>query len=405
VWPPAPWGHWSKTLLDSHYDIIVVGAGPAGSMAAMHAARGGAKTLLLEKHEQVGLPVCCAEGITTAGLESVIKPRPDWISTTIRGARLEGPSGMALTFLHPNAGYVLNREVFDAGLAQMAVDAGVDLATSSPVVGVNHDGEYKIKSVFISSETGRTEIFSRIVIAADGVESRVAYMAGIDTTVALDDIDSACQYVVKNAEVDSGIINIIIGNEIAPGGYAWVFPKSNDTANIGLAVCPSKANGKTARDYLNLFIAERFPASERIKTVMGVLPTYNRNLPLVYGNLMLIGDAARLLDSLSGAGISNALLSGSIAGKVAAACLKGEGDIKDYATEFMSLKRRELYAYKLFRSMFVKTSDNEFEDILKSIDGLFPIKKVRAVNVPDIIFKLIFRNPGLMKMARYLIAK
>ena len=94
-----------------------------------------------------------------------------------------------------------------------------------------------------------------------------------------------------------------------------------------------------------------------------------------------------------------------IAGKTAAAYLLEQAELADYPREFMRQKRRELYAYKLFRSMFVRTSDEEFEEILKSIDSFFPQKKVRAVDVPDIIFKLIFRNPGLLRLARHLIAK
>ncbi|HBY99805.1 MAG TPA: hypothetical protein DEO84_00660 [candidate division Zixibacteria bacterium] len=391
--------------MDSAYDIIVVGAGPAGSMAALSAARGGAKTLLLEKHDKIGLPVCCAEGVTTNGLERAISPRPEWIASTIEGARIEGPAGTNLTFLHPKAGYILKREVFDAGLAQLAVDSGATLATSSPVIGIKQSGKDTIESVIVSTPGGRREVNCRVVIAADGVESRVAFMAGIDTTTALEDIDSAYQYLVSNVSVENGIVSLIIGNKIAPGGYAWVFPKSNDTANIGLAVCPSRANGKTAQAYLDRFMAERYPGFAPIRTVMGVVPAFNRNLPLLKGNLMLVGDAARAVDSLSGAGISNSLVSGQIAGKTAAAYLSEQAELSDYPREFNRQKRRELYAYRLFRSMFVRTSDEEFEEILKSIDSFFPQKKVQAVDVPDIIFKLIFRNPGLLRLARHLIAK
>jgi digeranylgeranylglycerophospholipid reductase len=391
--------------MDSHYDVIIVGAGPAGSAAAMSAARDGAKTLLLEKHEKVGLPVCCAEGITTSGLEDIIKPRPEWIASTIEGASIEGPRGTILTFLHPAAGYVLNRDIFDSGLAQIAIEAGAELATSSPVIGVNHRGKNLIDSVIISDGPGRREIKGQVIIAADGVESRLAYMAGIDTTIPLEDIDTACQYFAGNITLEPGIIQIIIGNEIAPGGYAWLFPKSKDTANIGLAVCTSMANGKNAKEYLDCLMAERHPDYKRLGTIMGAVPAFNRNLPLQSGNLLLTGDAARLVDSLSGAGIANALLSGSIAGKTAAAYVAGQGQLDDYPKEFFKLKKRELYAYKLFRSIFVKTTDEEFEKIITEIDELLPQKKVRDVNVPDIIFKLIFRNPGLLKMARHLIAK
>ena len=391
--------------MDRSYDVIVIGAGPAGSLAALKAAEGGAKTLLLEKHEKVGLPVCCAEGITTAGLSQVIEPRPEWITATIEGANIVGPSGTKLTFHHPQAGYILNREIFDADLARLAVEAGAELAVSSPVVGLKLCGNEEIESVMIAHTKERIEVKARVFIAADGVESRVAYMAGIDTTIDLENIDSACQYIVTDIKTEVGMISLLIGNEIAPGGYAWVFPKSDTTANIGLAICPLCSNGKTAKSYLDQFMAERYPRYRRIKTVMGTVPAFDRNLPLVRGNLMLVGDAARVLDSLSGAGISNALISGSIAGKTAAGFVAGRAMLDSYPREFWKLKKRELYAYKLFRSIFIKTSDNEFEEILRSLDSFFPVKKVRDVNLPDIIFKLIFRNPSLLTMARYLIAK
>jgi digeranylgeranylglycerophospholipid reductase len=391
--------------MDKSYDLIVVGAGPAGAMAAKCAAEGGAKTLLLEKHSRVGLPVCCAEGITTTGLGRVISPRPQWISSTIEGACIIGPSGFKLTLIHPQAGYVLNRDIFDAELVRLAVESGAELAVLSPAVGLKLSGGDGISSVIIESAGQRLAVMARAVIAADGIESRIAYMAGINTTISLDDIDSACQYLVGDIEIENGIISIFIGNELAPGGYAWVFPKSSHTANIGLALCPSRSGGKIAREYLDSFLAKHYPVHRRIKTFMGVVPAFQRSLPLVRGNLMLVGDAARVVDSLSGAGISNALISGSIAGKVAAAWLANQADLEDYPREFFKLKRRELYAYKLFRSMFIKTTDDEFEKILKNLDAFFPQKKVQAVDVPDIIFKLIFRNPGLLKMARYLIAK
>ena len=379
--------------------------GPAGAMAAKCAAENGASTLLLEKHERVGLPVCCAEGITTVGLERVIKPRPEWIASYIAGASLIGPSGAKITLLHPRAGYVLDRERFDSGLASLAVEAGAELLVSSPVVGLKCQQTGTIESVTIARGNERRELRCRLVIAADGVESRVAHMAGIDTTVELENITSACQYLADDIDIEPGIVSITIGNEIAPGGYAWVFPKSAHSANIGLSVCPTRVSGRTAKDYLDRFMASRFPHFNRVRTVMGTIPAFKRGICLVKGNLMLVGDAARLFDSLTGAGISNALLSGSIAGKTAAAWLGGKAALDDYPAEFWKLKKRELNSYRLFRSIFVKTSDAEFEDILETLDSFYPQKNIRDVNVPDVIFRLIFRNPGLLRMARYLIAK
>lgn len=389
--------------MENSYDVIVVGAGPAGSMAALEAARGGARTLLLEKHERIGQPVCCAEAITTQGLERVIKPDPEWIAVRIEGASIEGPYGTKLAFYHEDAGYVLYRDVFDAALALKASGVGVDVVTRSPVIGIRREGDI-IQGVIVADDGEKREIRARIVIAADGVESRVAHLSGMNTYIDLNNVDTACQYLVDEIELDEMLIGVVIGNEIAPGGYAWVFPKSRNSANIGVAVCPARTNGTRARHYLDKFISARYPACRRLRTTMGAVPAFDKTLPLLQGNLMLVGDAGRLLDSLSGAGISNALISGSIAGRVAASYLRNEAGLEDYPAEFKKLKSRELYAYKLFRSIFVNASDDEFEQIISALDDFFPQKNIRNVDIPDIIFKLIFKKPGLLKLARYLLS-
>lgn len=390
--------------MDNFYDVIVVGAGPAGSMAAMEASKEGAKTLLLEKHPEIGRPICCAEGITAFGLERVIKPRPEWISTRVVGAVIEGPSGAKLTFYHQGAGYVLNRDTFDAGLAQLASDSGAQIEVSAPAVSLKLKGE-NIESVTVNQNGATREIGARIVVAADGVESRIAHFAGLDTHTDPWGIDTACQYLIEGLEFKEMLIALVVGNEVAPGGYAWIFPKSEKSANVGVAISPARSNGENARVFLDRFIKDRYPECRKVGIMMGGTPIFDKGLPLVKGNLMVVGDAARVLDSLSGAGISNAMLSGSIAGSVAAKSLRQEARLIDYQVEFMKLKSRELNAYKLFRTMLVRASDDEFEQVIHALDDFFPEKKVQDIDVPDIILKLIFRNPGLFKLARYLVTK
>jgi digeranylgeranylglycerophospholipid reductase len=339
------------------------------------------------------------------GLERVIKARPEWISSKIEGARFIGPSGKSVTVMHPEAGFVLDRSIFDPDLAELAGSAGAEVATCAPVVDLEMNQDGSIICLVVDNRGSKTEIAGKVIIAADGVESRVAQMAGIDTTTNLQDIDSACQYLAGDIDIEEGIISLFIGNSIVPGGYAWVFPKSKNSANIGLAICPPKADNKTAKEYLDLFMTEHFPRYKRLKTMMGIVPAFNPRIPLVKGNLMLAGDAARVLDSLSGAGISNALISGSIAGETAAAFLTNATELREYPRQFMKLKSRELYAYKLIRSLFVKVLDSDFDRVIDAIDDYFPEKKIRNIDVPDTIFKLVLRNPGLLGLARYLITQ
>ncbi len=353
------------------YDVIVIGAGPAGSMAARYAAEGGAKTLLLEKHESIGLPVCCAEGITDAGLRNYVEPRPEWIATYISRASLVGPSGKTITVTHENAGFILHRDKFDNYLTQMAKDSGAEVETYSPVVSLNIRDQI-IKSVVVENSSHRVEYEADIFIAADGVESRIAMMAGIATNAELTQIDTTCQYYADNLTIDDDKVDIYIGNNIAPGGYIWVFPKSATSANIGAAIWPPRLDGKFAKNYLDDFIDNHFPGHKKVRLTMGGLPEFKSDIPRVQGNLMLIGDAARILDSLSGAGISNAMISGKIAGETAAKSLGNIPNLREYFKEFMKLKSKELHAYKVLKSLLVKATDNDFNIIVDALDDLFP---------------------------------
>lgn len=388
-------------ITDKSYDIIVVGAGPAGSLAALKAVQGGARVLLLEKHPKIGVPVCCAEGVTTFGIERVIKPWDEWISTTIEGASVTSPSGKTLTITHPHAGYVLDREKFDAGLAKLAGDFGADIHCASPVVGLKMLRNGRIEGVFAEHEGNTLELDAKVVIAADGVESEIAALAGVARNYRPRDVFSACQYLAEDiGGLNSNVIQIHLGNEIAPGGYAWVFPKGNGRANIGIAIGADKGKGRTARDYLDTFIRLYYPNIVCKAVVMGVVPAFNSGMPLVKGNLMIAGDAARLVDSLSGAGISNALLSGSIAGATAAGYIRGQGRFSDYPRRFMRQKRRELYTYKALRKIYVRASDRELERLVEAVERFLPDKKIQALNIPGMACKFLFKNPGLFGLRR-----
>ena len=391
--------------MNESYDVVVIGAGPAGCLAATEAAWAGMKTLLLEKHSEIGRPVCCAGGISVVGLERVVKPEEDWISARIDGATVVAPSGGAATLYYPRAGYILYRDRFDRGLSRRAVEAGADLLNPAPVTALNMENGDLIRSVSVEHDGSKLEIAARIFIAADGVESRVAAMAGMETVLNMNNVDSGCQYLLDGLAIDDDRIVVYLGNEIAPGGYAWVFPRSRASAHVGLAIMPGRSDGAHSRKYLDSFVAEHFPRGRRVETMMGAIPVFQPGFRLLKGNLMVVGDAARLIDSLSGAGISCALLSGSIAGRTAARWLVKKGSLSDYPREFMRLKRRELYAFKILRAIFVKSRDIDFEQVIRALQRLFPDGNLDSMNIPELAFKLILKNPRLLWMARYLAAR
>jgi len=200
------------------YDIIVTGAGPAGIMAAWHAAKGGAKVLLLEKNREIGVPVRCAEGVEKLALENLIgyPAKPWWVATAVDTYCIYAPDGRPISLNFENAGYILNRNNFEFDLAGKAVEAGARLITSAEVGGVLKTDGGIVSGVSVNFGGEKMEVQGRIVIAADGVESRVARFAGIESVVAVKDIASCAQYTITGLEIDPHTCHFY---------FSWNLPK------------------------------------------------------------------------------------------------------------------------------------------------------------------------------------
>ncbi|MBR9976442.1 MAG: NAD(P)/FAD-dependent oxidoreductase, partial [Bacteroidetes bacterium] len=196
------------------YDVVVVGAGPAGSTCARYASARGASVLLLEKDRDVGMPVRCGEAVSNRSLEKIVDIDPRWIAATIKRFRLISPSGHMIEPDLGGHGYVLERRIFDYDLARLAAEAGVDVRTKSYVDGLlpadggdvvrampsAHDaastGAWKGVSLLWKGEPRTVE--ARVIVGADGVESRVGKWAGIDTTTHLRDMETCAQMTLTN---------------------------------------------------------------------------------------------------------------------------------------------------------------------------------------------------------------
>ncbi len=122
--------------MKNEYDIIVVGAGPAGSIASKFAAEQGASVLMLEKDRDVGYPVRCGEAVSMAGLEEFIKPDPKWIATEISQFTFISPDKTVIDVPFEGKGCILERKIFDYELANQAAKVGTDILTRAYVNGL-----------------------------------------------------------------------------------------------------------------------------------------------------------------------------------------------------------------------------------------------------------------------------
>ncbi len=328
--------------LKERYQVVVVGAGPAGSVAAWEAARLGLSVLLIEKRQEIGAPVRCAEGLTPGALDGFLDADPSWVNARICRAKIvivrEGRDSEWHSDIPPETeaasgvGYVIERRVFDRVLAEKATAAGARVVLKTAATGLlQEDG--RVVGVATRGPRGLGEIGAEIVIGADGVESRVGIWAGLDTTLPLADLMSCAQFLLAGIEIDPECTYYYLDPELAPGGYVWVFPKGEGRANVGLGI-QANLMSEAPSDLLTRFVeGRRFLAQgSPVTMVAGGVPVALPPAHLVGNGCMLVGDAARQVDPLTGGGIANGMRAGHMAARVAAEAIAA-GDVGQAALQ------------------------------------------------------------------------
>ena len=293
------------------YDAIVVGAGPAGGMAARQLAGAGYRTLVLDKKKIVGEPVQCAEGVSRFGLESNgVRARDEWVAQDIRGALCIVPDGtdFVITDL---PGYAIDRAAFDRWLVAGAVGDGAALRTSTRVTAVERrDDGWRIRA-------GGEAFEGRILLAADGPTSFLAKSLGL---VLNQEVIRAYEYRFPRAAVElthPDCFLLYIGARY-DGGYAWIFPKG-DAVNVG-------AGGHIdAHEATVAFCRERgIDPDRRERILAGTIPYRYDLRAFSLPGFAVAGDAAGVTNPMNGAGIHPGLFSGRLAGEFAVAALQAE---------------------------------------------------------------------------------
>src|SRR5213594_1587715 len=398
--PPAPLER-SPWLSMPDVDVLVVGAGPAGAVAAWHAKQAAPEldVVLLERDRAVGAPVRCAEGVGDAGLREFATPEgADWVSRRITDVIFEAPDDTQVVLANSGLGWVLDRTRFDAHLAAEAAAAGVQVLVGAEATGMsrNGDGRWHVRV----KERGRDELYrARIVIGADGVETMVGRWAGLDTRVPARDMESCAQYVLQGIDFNPDAIYLQFSNAIAPGGYAWIFPKAVGVANVGLGLVALKTNGRNARQYLDSWVARRFPSAARTSYTVGGVIVHTTIKKTYADGVLVAGDAAQMLNPHSGGGITNAMKAGRLAGRTAADAIcagdTGERRLAAYHTAWMELLGEDHLKYYRIKQALEGVDDASFNKLARTVNNIAPDKRT----IGRVFAHALIKHPQLIPVA------
>ena len=381
--------------MNSAYDVVVIGAGPAGSIAARTTAQAGLATLLIEKRQEIGSPVRCGEAVGRDTVEKFIPLDPKWIAAEIDCFSVSNPQGDCVVLPPLERTLVLERKIFDRELAHAAARASADVIVKARATGLIRNGD-GIQGVKMVVQGVPREVRAKVVIAADGTESQSARWAGLKSIPQLKDYYTAAQYLMTDIDMNERICQYHVGWSIAPGGYGWVFPKGSRQANIGLVMWVDPKEKKTAIQYLNEFIAARFPGKSILAQVVGGIPITNVLPEMVTDGFMVVGDAAHQSDPLTAGGITNSMQGGLFAAEVVAEGIR-KGDVsakllKKYEArwdaEFGKLYRR---LYRI-RHAFLKVPEDKVSRMIAEAAKL----NTHKMSLKDIFTIVLKTHPQLL---------
>jgi digeranylgeranylglycerophospholipid reductase len=393
-------------------DVIVVGGGPAGCFSALHAARLGARVTVFEEHGTIGTPVHCTGHVSLAGLERLRLDLPREIfENEIRAASFYSPSGYAFSVRFPSpVTSVINRQLFDQHIAHQATLEGVEIVHDAHVDSFLVE-EGSIKGVALRRGQKMGESTSRIVIDAEGVSAALLRSAGFPSLNH--------RFIVKGvqAEVDhvdggeDGAVEVFLSKTYAPGFFAWIVPKRDRTAKVGLAT----AQGDPC-EYLHRLVRHHPIVSQRIGRSRIAHTAYHPislGGPIhrtVYDGLLIVGDAASHIKPTTGGGIVMGLSCARTAGQTAAHAIHDEDYSASFLSDYERRWRREvgfdMAAMKRLRLLFDGLTERQLDRLIASSSRLGLDTSLRALR--DIDFQgasliRMLKSPRFLAAALYLL--
>lgn len=361
--------------------VLVAGAGPAGSVAARRCAELGLDVVLAEEHPVVGEPVRCAGLVSPKAVRVCGLPTDaDFVRREVRGAHVHSPSGRVVEVDGGETkALVVERDEMDRAAAELAVDAGAELRLGA---------EVGLEGETISLDGERVD--PGVLVDATGARA----LAARDRGLPPEKVVPAVQATIRGAEtLREDFVEVFVGNEWAPGFFAYAVPVEGG-ARVGLGT----GTGENPRELFDEFL-ERHPAGERLSGE--VVDWGSGPIPMgppretVSGDVVLVGDAAGQTKPTSGGGVYTGAVAGRCAAEAADRYLRGEGELEEYDEAWRAEVGRELrFGMRAHRAL-CRASDGDLERLLDLVEEAMPVVRRHGdIDRPSRLARALMRRPG-----------
>lgn len=406
------------------FDVIVIGAGTAGCLAAKRTAEAGLKVCLVERkrREEIGEKVCGdalgEHHLKTVGLE---KPQGGELEKRIEGVKVYSPDlGTVFTITYEDyVGYMLNRRLFGQWLLKKALDEGAILLDSTQCLEPIIKKGFAIGVLAKNMKTGENvKLKGQVVLDASGfmgvIRRKLPEEMGIERGVANEDVEACYREIrqLKEETENSGYCKIYLNQKVTPGGYTWIFPKGGAKVNAGVGICMrGKFPNPRNQFYKHILVKPLFEGSLLLKGGSWYDPTRRPMDNLVGDGVAILGDAGCLVSPIHGGGIGPSMVSGYVAGKTVVEALERD-DVSQESLWPYNCKYMEMYGTKqagldVFRMLLLTSRDEDLnygmkhklmteEDVLKA--GLGEEFHLKVTETAKRVFRGIRRLRFLNKL-------
>ena len=385
------------------FDIVIVGAGPAGSSAAHEAARNGSSVALLEKESVV------AETVRTSGVTWVKDAQsfgiPEDCYNPIKNYSFCSPSNTVTISDDVAKAAVLDVRKTYRHLAKQAQESGAKLFVDTNVTDVITDEQKKPIGVIAKSADKEIKFNAKVIIDCSGFQSVVGKMLGLVTQ--WEKFGAGAEYEVRAENVDDKTWWLMVGQKYSPAGYAWIFPVGGDIVRIGVGIGKPESNVDPTERLNELMENKEGPIKDlgaitKIEFHYGLIPNDGLSRKTVYDNLILVGDSAGQANPLVLEGIRYAIRFGRVAGKVASDAIKNddtsESALKPYETDWKKAIESKINSASKVQNRWIGLSDEQWDkeiDVISELSADEFLDFIRADFGISKIVRLATHHPKL----------